>query len=1470
MEGPTNYRVLCTLGSGPLGTVSLAEDLRTGQKVALKLLSDEARRPEVAAALCAGERAAAALVHPGIPHFEEELPESAGLSREYAVGPTLREWLALPAEMRERIDPAGFGAQVAMALSTAHREGLVHGDLHPGNVLLAGRPEEAWRARVVDFGAAAAHAALSRAVAAGANRATPPGAAEQAEFVAPELHGGAAADEPADVYALGVILHKLLLASGGAMSTAPTLPSVGQDGGERGPLPARDLPHLLATMRARDPAERPDMARAANELSRLGQTSEGPEKGLEFPPDLPVQPGQCIGNYRLIRPIGAGGMGVVFEARHTSLSRTAAIKVLRPEFCLDREMVKRFFTEAEAVNIVRHPGIVDIFEFGEFGQLPHKTVFIVMEHLQGESLHHRLQRAGGRLGIGALRLMRQVASALAAAHEHDIVHRDLKPENVMIIADPDVQGGERAKLLDFGIAKMADHYRVTGRVAGAAMHKTQSGRAMGTPLYMSPEQCRDSGTVDDRADVYSLGVMIYEVLLGQTPFRAEGFAELASMHFFTPPRPLREVDPEVPETLAELVENMLAKAPADRPRMAEVAAALERILAAPFAPTLDGPTAAPAPASTTPSGQAADLAQFLAPSPAPAAAQSQGAWRARRLVLPLSLAAAALLLIGGLAGYRHGRREHPAVVPRPAGKEPVPKSPETSRKTPQEKPGPDLLHLRHQGLLVLEEGLHDGDPGLRRRAVTILGQSRDARHAALLEPLLLDGEAAVRTQVAAALAQLSARGSAAAILAAITPPARAGGARVEVEAAGALLQLGDPAGLLRLKKALWGRDQEAGRRAIELLAEHGDPKARRALSVLARKHPQLTEERIATLGRLARGGDGGARQMLLAALPTEGAPDEVQLRVAEELARGEEPHAEESRGQKSGRSLLEATAKEPGALKLLAARMLAGLDDPSYYALFLSRFGDPKSPLPERILSAEGLGACGRAQGAELLGKALPKEAGPLRLRMAAAGALLQIAASDPALLAQENLYLAEGGIDDERWQARQAAVAALGDAEPRLAVPLLGQAIRDRQPEVRQSAARALGRTRVRAAVPVLGVALDDTVRVVRTEAMHSIGQVGKHLRQHGERVDDLVGTVAGRIDRGDEGERLAGVSALLDLGDTSRRAELQKWLRSRDPNVRREAVEALSSLGEGPAAEADREVLTQALRDPVFAVRFTAAAKLSALGNDEAARAATPVLREALKSKGPSALIAQGLLRRLGDGAPGQSRFTDGELSARLQAIAAAPSLSADEATELLAQGARDPAVEVRRRAAEMAGALPGLVDAATLRTTLKGMLGDPDPQVRTRAGAVLTRLSEKATAGPDADEGLVGAQGAYARGDYPRAIALGRPVQTQHGFSVVGAAACRLHDGALALLAYGHLEDLTLRRSMLSICQHAGVSLRAGEAVEAGPPGQNESAVPTPPKDRTGKHGGPPAPEERNITNDRIKLPQKALHGTVEIDK
>lgn len=256
-----------------------------------------------------------------------------------------------------------------------------------------------------------------------------------------------------------------------------------------------------------------------------------------------------VGSYRIIQWLAKGGMGEVYLARHEIMDRSVVVKVLHPDLSQNKDQVTRFFNEARAAASIQHPAIVDIFDVG----YADGRAYIVMEYLLGETLAARLERERFELEH-ALAVIRQLVGALRAAHERGIVHRDLKPENIYMVPDPDVPGGERVKVIDFGVAKLAQEHTPS---------MTARGSIFGTPAYMAPEQCTDSAAVDHRADLYALGCILYELLCGTPPF-GRGGLELLAAHLRDEPPPLRSHDPSIPDDIEEITLRLLAKKPDER------------------------------------------------------------------------------------------------------------------------------------------------------------------------------------------------------------------------------------------------------------------------------------------------------------------------------------------------------------------------------------------------------------------------------------------------------------------------------------------------------------------------------------------------------------------------------------------------------------------------------------------------------------------------------------------------------------------------------------------------------------------------------------------------------------------------------------------------------------------------------------------------------------------------------------------
>jgi serine/threonine-protein kinase len=278
------------------------------------------------------------------------------------------------------------------------------------------------------------------------------------------------------------------------------------------------------------------------------------------------------GRYKILRKMGEGGMGAVYEAQHVVIGKHFALKVLLDKYAQKRDVVARLQQEARLASSIGHPSIVDVNDFGETAD---GRSFVVMEFLDGESLAQLIQQKAPMPPERVLPIIRQAADALGAAHQKDILHRDVKPENIFITQRKEA---DFVKVLDFGISK--------------AMKKpleeedsprlTQTGMVLGTPLYMSPEQARGESELDQRIDIYALGVIMYEALSGETPFRGTNYLGIINQVLTQQATPLRQLRPDLPlsEALERVVMKMMHK---DRNRrysqMSQVVVDIDRLLA---------------------------------------------------------------------------------------------------------------------------------------------------------------------------------------------------------------------------------------------------------------------------------------------------------------------------------------------------------------------------------------------------------------------------------------------------------------------------------------------------------------------------------------------------------------------------------------------------------------------------------------------------------------------------------------------------------------------------------------------------------------------------------------------------------------------------------------------------------------------------------------------------------------------------
>jgi serine/threonine protein kinase len=278
--------------------------------------------------------------------------------------------------------------------------------------------------------------------------------------------------------------------------------------------------------------------------------------------------GQTLSDkYHLTTLLGQGGMGAVYRGEHIVIGKKVAVKFLHADLAGNAEVVKRFYREAQAAAAIGHDSIIDVLDVG---LSPNGEPYLVMEYLEGESLGDMLARTGPLDLAAALGIAEPALRALAAAHAKGIVHRDLKPDNIFIVRQP--SGPPKIKLIDFGISKFAD--------GGGAEKLTQTGSVMGTPAYMAPEQARGASSLDHRADLYSMGVILYEMLTGKLPFSGSNFTEIIVNILTVEPIPPVQAHPGFPAEATAVVLRALAKDPAARFENAEAMIAEMAVLTA--------------------------------------------------------------------------------------------------------------------------------------------------------------------------------------------------------------------------------------------------------------------------------------------------------------------------------------------------------------------------------------------------------------------------------------------------------------------------------------------------------------------------------------------------------------------------------------------------------------------------------------------------------------------------------------------------------------------------------------------------------------------------------------------------------------------------------------------------------------------------------------------------------------------------
>ncbi|MBC8496450.1 MAG: protein kinase, partial [Chloroflexi bacterium] len=572
------YRIKEELRKRREGVVYLGVDIEINQAVIFTVLDAELIHPqqflarfELIAETLKGIDSpyGAALLDYG------EQEGQAIIVQEYVEGQSLSEMLTDSDGLPENL-VLDIAQQVGEYLRDLHQADLLHGSLSPDTILLTSKGT----VQVRDAGLAQGMN-LNQLLADGNIGASP--------IHAPETRSGGELTPATDFYALGATLFDLLTGEKLELEPADLWP-----GNKRQGL-SPELDELVFKCLQVDPARR--MQSAAELLNGIQETRRGSQAGGQDTilgmEDVLV--GHTLGAYQLTERLGQGGMATVYKAYEPALDRYVAIKVLPQFFARDPNFMNRFRREAKAVAQLNHPSIMPIYSYGEEGDI----TYIAMQYVPGGTL----KQGRGQVYEPAegIRLALPIVRALAYAHQRGIVHRDIKPSNVLL--------GENdwPVLADFGLAKMAE----------ASQQLTGTGVGVGTPMYMSPEQGQGTD-VDHRTDIYSMGIMLYEMLTGDVPFRADTPMAVVIKHMTAPLPMPREANPGIPEALERIILKATAKSADDRYQTAEeMITALERVQNSLLAPTRDAEAAdvtVPAlrePETPPPPREAAPLARTL-------------------------------------------------------------------------------------------------------------------------------------------------------------------------------------------------------------------------------------------------------------------------------------------------------------------------------------------------------------------------------------------------------------------------------------------------------------------------------------------------------------------------------------------------------------------------------------------------------------------------------------------------------------------------------------------------------------------------------------------------------------------------------------------------------------------------------------------------------------------------------------------
>jgi len=1026
--------------------------------------------------------------------------------------------------------------------------------------------------------------------------------------------------------------------------------------------------------------------------------------------------GTHLGHFKVERVIAVGGMGVIYQATHSVIGRTAAIKVLSQKYSSDRSMIKRLHREARAVNQIGHPNIIDIFDFG---QTPDRREYFVMEYIPGLSLAQLLEKHGRLPWRLVAPITTQILDALAAAHDQEIVHRDIKPENILVVQ---TGGDVVAKILDFGIAKSVG-------LGPEGENLTKAGVVLGTPEYIAPEQIRGK-QVDGRADLYAVGVMLYEMVMGRRPFDSDQVITLLMAHL-KQPVPQMEIAPELgmPDFVPAVINRALAKDPEQRfPDARTFARALqldtsavepadgtrplpqmmwEASQPAPEAQGVQhtqpgmGPMVPDGSSPTTPfssrgpstlQGQGSMLLGMQATVPGPVLPTSAFPGQTpRRSPLQWALPLALLLLAGaGVALYFALRSDGKTTTPVVTHK-PTPDAGPARRKL-------DLQLLFEQVRRTLRAGTTNVLPEVRQSCIRGIGELRESDAFALLSALLReDPEVSVRAAAATAIAKL---GDPAGVQSLRDARSRSD-ETMQVFIDRALMRMGHPEGRIGLKDALRSRNKEARFQAALALGEARDPDAVAALAEFSHQMAILNPSMFTlVLGTLARLGHEEALQTLQKTVAQPSTKKEtavIKLGAAEALAK---------LGSSEGGDTLKTMLREGSPTTQLAAAKVLAASLNDYSGLDQLAAGVRSTDEATRRVAAEGLGSIADRAAIAPLAEALDDKA--WKVKAVAAESLAVILSQMPSALVRRSQDWIRVAMDSGDWSVRHAAAEITSDMDPDLAVNLLGWAFRDADPRVRRAAVASLGKIRDRKTLPLLRRALADPDDNVRAEAARALASVGGK-----EETDALHASVRDRA----TSVGISAAGALLAMGEETYVKDLKQASRSKDPRIRYDAVRALSRWNNTGKLV---PLLKASLKDRAAPVRRAAALRLAELGDTSG----EAELRLALKQDGPDQAQALAALAHIGVKPTAEvqamARSSTGE--SRRRAMAAVQLLPAGDALGILERGATDRDREVRLAAA---AGLTAMASSSPKTIPLLGRLAtDADPLVRARASIGLAR--------------------------------------------------------------------------------------------------------------------------------------------------